>query len=238
MAKTLSIVTLIVCLATVVACSDDPMSPPPPSPFQQLTTCEAVVNNIEVGWNQRRTDKIDELLDESFVFYFAPGDVGGEIPPSWDRAAELATTEALFVSNTSEYTTGPVCKSVRVNLDNDELTWAPVPVPTSASGEVWHRTTVFYSFAFEMEPDNTYIAVSGAKVELTVREVEGGWRLVECRDITDSVVKDAYAASDKATSWGPIKALYDESRAGLATPLQSPSRTSESTLGSIKALYR
>ncbi len=204
------LVVLPMAVGLLAACSDDPTTPPPPVPapeFQPLTTREAVVNNIEVAWNQRRADKIDELLDENFVFYFVPGDVGGEIPPSWDRAVELETTEGLLTSNMDPTPAGPVCQQVRVDLANDELTWVEIPPTQTAFGEIWYSTTLFYRFTFEMEGDLTFIAPPGAKAEFVVRPIEGGWRLVEWRDTAGDYVS-THGSSEEAPTWGKVKALY------------------------------
>jgi hypothetical protein len=172
-----------------------------------LTSRNAVLNNVEVGWNNRRTDKIDELLDANFNFFFAPGDVGGDIPVSWDRALEMTTTEALFTSNTIPSPTVPVCKRVRVDLQYDNtLVWDPF-VPLSAPGETWYSAVMFYSFTFEMVPDITYIGQNGAKAEFTVRQVGDQWRLVEWRDLGSSIVATSSTEVSSST-WGSIKALY------------------------------
>jgi hypothetical protein len=46
---------------------------------------------------------------------------------------------------------------------------------------------VFYEFKFDMEPDDTYIAVPGARAQFTVRntgtEDAPLWKLVEMRDL-------------------------------------------------------
>ncbi len=206
---------LLAALAFVASCSEDDPARPSGNggtqAFQPLTSREAVLNNLELGWVKRNAGEIDDLLDENFTFYFAPGDVGGEIPASWNRAAELAATTALFTSNQVQYPTGPVCRSIRVDLlFDDDLTWTEVPIPVAAYGEVWYTATVPYTHTFEMLPDNTYIAVPGAGAELTVRQVEGGeWRLVVWRDLESTIVASSAAPAEEAeTTWGGIKALY------------------------------
>ena len=192
-------------------CDADPIRPEGPQAptFVPLTSRSAVLNNVEVGWNKRRADKIDDLLDANFIFFFAAGDVGGSIPSSWDRAEELATTEALFTSNTAPSPTGPVCRAVRIDLlYDDTLVWDPV-VPASAPSETWYTATMFYTFTFEMEPDNTFIAQNGAKAEFTVRQVGEEWRLVEWRDLGSTIVATSSGAeADQSTTWGGVKALY------------------------------
>ncbi len=202
-----------VLLLLLPACEEDPVAPSggqSTQSFLPLTTREAVLNNLELGWVKRNAGRIDELLDENFTFYFSPGDVGGGLPPSWNRAAELAATTALFTSNQVQYPVGPVCRSIRVDLQLDNVTWTEVPIPVAAYGEGWYTATVPYTYTFEMLPDNTYIAVPGAGAELTVRQVEGGqWRLVVWRDLESTIVASSAAPAEEAeTMWGGIKALY------------------------------
>ena len=175
-----------------------------------LTSRDAVLNNIEVGWNQRKPSAIDDLLDENFTFYFDPGDVGGDIPSSWNRATDLAATTALLQSNTVPPGSAPVCERVVIALDLDGLIWTEVPVIASISTltETWYSTIVSYSANFEMEGDNIYITVPGAKAQLTVREVEGGWRLVEWRDLAGQSGATASSRDPSASTWGKIKAIY------------------------------
>lgn len=205
-ARTLLLVMLL------SACDDDPAAPVDSSipAFMPLTSRSAVLNNVEVAWNQRRADKVDELLDANFTFFFAPRDVGGSIPASWDRPTEIASVSALLNSNTVPPASGPICTSVRVDLDLDDITWVEVPGPAAAVGEMSYTTTVFYSFTFEMEPDITFVAQNGAKAVFTVRQVGDEWRLVEWRDLGASMMNAIGSSAEAVPSstWGSIKALY------------------------------
>jgi hypothetical protein len=205
-------VLLLALLALIVGCSDDPTSPPPgeTQSFLPLTTRNAVLNNLELGWTQRKADKIDELLDDNFIFFFNEGDVGGEIPESWSRFEDLAATTALLESNTNPPSGVPVCREVRVDLVfDDDLEWTEVPVPATAVGEVWYTATVPYLFQFEMEGDLTFVQ-NDAKAQFTVRQDEAAWRLVEWRDLGESIraAGDVSVASTEANTWGGVKALY------------------------------
>jgi hypothetical protein len=214
----LCVAALLAGLALVPACESDPAQPGSNSSgntqsFLPLNTPDAVLNNIEVAWDNRVPSRIDELLDENFFFYFAPGDVGGEIPEQWDRATELAVTTALLNSNTVPPVEGPVCREVRVDLFLDEVEWVPLAPPADAPGEAWQTAIVYYECLFEMEPDFTYIAGPGAKAKLTVREIPVGnateWRLIEWRDLGYDFVAGAIRnAGASESTWGGIKALY------------------------------
>lgn len=176
-----------------------------------LTSKNAVLNNIEQSYNERRTDAFDELLDVDFAFFFSPGDVGGEIPEQWARADELDATSRWFFSNQqAPPPMDPVCTSIAVNLtyNPSTITWVEI-VPEDFPTETWYSTTVFYAFTFEMEPDITYLASPGSKAQFTVRPVEVGarteFRLVEWRDLGSNLIP---AANGSETTWGRIKALY------------------------------
>ena len=179
--------------------------------FTPLTSKSAVLDNLESAWNQRFPDQVDELLDDNFAFYFSPGDVGGNIPEQWDRATELATSTALFISNTTP-TTGPVCISVQVDIQSTNPQWIAV-VPEVAPEETWYTTTLVYSFTFEMDPGQTYSSAQGAKAQFTVRNAgtDGApdWRLVEWRDLGGlATFRIHQTASSRTATWGAIKALY------------------------------
>jgi hypothetical protein len=202
-------------LALVTACEDDPAQPAgDSSPYLPLTTRDAVLNNLEVAWDNRAPSKIDELLDDNFMFYFSPGDVYDGLPVDWSRTAEMAATNALFKSNTIPILNAPVCTSILLDLVLDGVTWDPIAPPAAALGEAWYTATVNYDFTFKIQPDLTYNSVPDAKVQLTVREVAVGegteWRLVEWRDLGNDLVANRQAAGTGEKTWGGIKALYDD----------------------------
>ena len=80
MRKFVCSVILLVSLALVPACEDDPTGCYDCDGFllgQQalpLTTREAVLNNIEYAYNKRVVSAYDELLDLEFTFFFSQGD--------------------------------------------------------------------------------------------------------------------------------------------------------------------
>jgi hypothetical protein len=207
---------LLCALLLLPACEDDPAAPEPgtgESPrLLPLTTRNAILNNIEVAWNRRDEVPIDELLDENYTFYFAPGDVGGDIPPQWSRATDLEATTRLFDSNQQpDPPADPVCVSVKFDLQFDPttITWVEIPAPVTAFGEVWYTTTVFYNFTLEVEPDVTLIPQNGAKAQFTVRSLGNEWRLVEIRDLGGDTRSVSSVAGVAENTWGAIKSLYD-----------------------------
>lgn len=171
---------------------DPPGDDPPPGPpleIKDLTEKWHVLNNIEYAYERRVKATYDELLNTDFTFFFAPGDVGGEIPAQWDRTEEVNATGRLFDSNAQgEPPVDPVCRDIRLDLqyDPDTMQWVEI-IPEDFPSETWYTTTVFYTFTFEMEPDDTYIAQPGARAQFTVRNTgtdqDPHWELVEFRDL-------------------------------------------------------
>lgn len=155
--------------------------------LEDLTQKSHVLNNIEYAYKYRNTEAYDNLVGDQFTFFFAPGDVGGEIPEQWDAPSETGATGRLFLSNQQDE--DPICRSIRLDLDLENIQWVEV-IPEAFPDEVWYSTFIFYTFTFEMEPDQTYIAQPGAKAQFTVRN-EGTasaphWQLVEFRDLGNS----------------------------------------------------
>ncbi len=214
--KWLPAILLVTTLALLPACEDtmdcddccDPCPPRTPWGFLSLTSRSAVLNNIEVAYAKRLSYRIDELLDADFVFYFDESDVGGEIPESWDRNTEMATTDALFTSNVAPNPTGPVCRQIRVDLvfNKKAMIWTET-IPVSYPDETWYATTVNYTFTFQMEGDITYIQ-NNAKAMFVVRPVGDEWRLVEWHDLGAPTVPSSAAGSSETKNWGAIKSLY------------------------------
>jgi hypothetical protein len=190
--RNLSVIGLAVLVAAMSSCifspekdTGDPVEPA--KKFEDLSQRSHVLNNIELAYNKRNITQYDRLLDDNFTFFFSTGDVGGGLPQSWGRADELVATTAMFDPN---YTGENRCKSIRMDLQfEDGVTWVEV-IPGSAPDEVWYTTTVFYEFKIDTEPDNTWLAVPGAKAQFTVRntgtESAPLWKLVEFRDLGES----------------------------------------------------
>lgn len=208
---------LFVVAASLLACDDttdpacDPCPPPAPT-FKSLRTREAVINNLELSYNNRNVARFEDLLDTAFTFYLAPGDVGGSIPPQWGRTDEMAITTLLFDASLDD-SRYPTCRRIRVNMDfEDGVDWIDV-LPAAFPTETWYAATVSYDFTIEMKPDNTYISAAGSSARLTVRnagtEDAPHWRLVEWWDLdAGSVLSRTTSRSSPQSSWGNIKALY------------------------------
>ena len=179
--------------------------------FQNLTEREHVLNNLELSYTQQSYSPFEKLLDPNFTFFFSPGDVGGNIPPQWGRIEELSVAELLFDRslNNPNY---PTCSSIRMDLKFESgVTWVS-GVPEDFPTETWYTATVYYEFTFEMEPDQTYIAVPGSQAQFTVRNAGTDdapqWRLVEMRDLGIDIAALRSGTGTEKTTWGGVKALY------------------------------
>lgn len=189
-------------LALGLACSDDSTTPPPPpeSAVRNLTQKSDVLANLEYAYNKRRADVYDDMLDNSFTFFYTEGDVGSGTPVQWGRDVESSVTTGLFNG----------ASDIDLTLSfHDGVTWS-----TQVSGsETWYYTTVFYHFTIKIG-DATYIPNSGAKAQFTVRDAgsQGDyahhWQLVEFRDLGGPSLALAIAAMTQPPTWGQVKALY------------------------------
>ena len=149
--KPLLLLMLIVLVAATASCLFDPEEKPPTDDppnnqkFENLSQQWHVLNNIELAYSKRRLDKYDQLLDNDFTFFLFSGDVGGDVPESWDRDTEVSANENLF---STEQPPAPLkrCLGIRMNIqweDNEgkpNLAWIELTPPNSS--ETWYTTTV------------------------------------------------------------------------------------------------
>jgi hypothetical protein len=157
--------------------------------LKDLKQKENVLNNILYAYKYRKWQVYNDLLGDQFTFFFAEGDVGGEIPEQWNGEDEINATTKLFDSNLSDGSEYPICRSIRLDLELDNIQWQEV-IPEGYPDETWYTTFIFYTFTFEMEPDQTWIAANGSRAQFTVRnvgtEAAPHWQLVEFRDLGTS----------------------------------------------------
>jgi hypothetical protein len=198
-------------IAVMVACgdeSDNPVVPPAPT-FQALTVRSAVLNNLEVAYNQRNIVQFEKLLDVDFTFYLSGIDVNEGLPAQWDRSVEISANTNLFSRDEDPQGRWPLCTSIQMNvIFDDTLTWIEVPGP----GETWYTTTLFYEFQIAVEPDTNFLPVPGAKAEFTVRNAGTDdapqWQLLEWHDIGAGTLFALRGSETEETTWGGVKSLY------------------------------
>ena len=149
--------------------------------FDPLITPESVISNMEKAYNARKIQEYKRLLDENFVFFGAPGDVGdGIVPEQWDRATEELVNEGLLNKNN----TGPyACQTIDMDIRmEDGISWTSSTAP---NGETWYTTSLNYQFRFEISPD-IFESLPNSRGDFTVRNAGTAeapqWRLVEFRD--------------------------------------------------------
>lgn len=191
--------------ALVMACGDDPVGTTPPllPKFENLSQRSNVLNNFELAFNKRNIDRYDQLVDANLVFTYEVYIAGVWTTQQWDRATDIAGNTALFGD------------AVKLDFDlnwEDGVAWAAIPA-TDASGETWYTTTVFYYFVIKIG-DTTYIANTGSKIEMTIRNAGTSssprWQLVKAHDLgepTVVAVANSTASTEPTTLW-QIESLY------------------------------
>ena len=210
MFKTPLLLVLIVSAIPILGCGeDDPVKEP--STYCPLSDCgtvtrELVLASLEASYNRKKTPEVDQLLDSDFVFFFAPADVGGNVPSQWGRAEEMFMTRRLFDQNPNQ----PGTWSIDVDLKFETgIQWVDV-IPAAFPDEVWYMATVPYEFSAQFESREAWITSSGAQAQFTVRNTGTSadplWKLVEWRDLD---VKDEQpTAFQIRKTWGGFKAGF------------------------------
>jgi hypothetical protein len=213
-------------LATALgACGNSPSAPAPiPSPvhrFETLSSRLAVLRNLELAYNMRRLDRVDQLLDQHYVFFLSDFDVSYGYPVQWARNFEVEYTGKLLDPHNGLYNFSEI--TFDLHLDDHPPVWEAITSDSlgadSLSGETWYRTGVNYSFTFTMDSGFVYTN-PGAPAIFVVRNsgttAAPRWRLVQCRDLENGCnFAVANGGGSPASihpcpvhSWGAVKALY------------------------------
>jgi len=150
--------------------------------------------------------KYDKFLDQDFVFYFAPADVGGGIPSQWGRTEELYVTSQFFDVSSPQLGTW----SIDVDLKFETgVQWVDV-IPAAFPDEVWYMATVPYEFSAQFESLEAWVTSPGAQAQFTVRNTgtaaDPAWKLVEWRDL--GVMDSRPRAFEIHKTWGGFKAGF------------------------------
>jgi hypothetical protein len=196
----------------LVSCEDDPQRPTGPIPtLPEAIAREDVLTLLQSACNDRHVTLYSKVLDADFTFYFAPGDVGGRVPPDWGRAEEMDAVGRMFKDSGSPGY--PRVTSLSMDIDFETtIQWVEV-IPASGAQESWFSATCFYDMVMAVSTGDDYITVPGTKAQFTVRnagtEAEPKWRLVEMRDLgAPTPAPLAAAASTEKVTWGGAKALF------------------------------
>jgi hypothetical protein len=206
-------VAVVFSLLLLAGCGSDSKKKPtdlePPLYFPQ-TSIANVLGNLRRSYHDRYFDEYRKLLDPSFVFVFAPQDVGGplHIPPSWGRPDDLDSTTRMFGDTVNR--DGYVTEEIQVTFDagTDE---------TTALNPNW-RKVVLSNVVLEVlcrnpsTQDLLIYIVAGDQADLyfvETDEIAPGtdqkiWKIVRWDD-----KPIAWAAPKVATAtWGKVKAIW------------------------------
>lgn len=181
--------------------------------YQDLNCRDDVLINLDLSYNNRNYAEFEKLLDNEFLFYFSEADhSGGQVPISWDRAAETAATTNLFDPNLP----GPLrATGVYVHLSYPAGEWTSVPVIDIHDPDLrtWYSKEVVYNITVQTVSGVDYKG-NNLKAQFLIRQVEidgkQTWQIVLWRDIGyDDQSFDVSASSAVLeNTWGLIKALY------------------------------
>ena len=69
-----------------------------PPAYEDLKQRDDVLINLELAYNEKNSPRVEQLLNEDFVFFFGAQDIseGNVGVTQWDRADEITATENLF----------------------------------------------------------------------------------------------------------------------------------------------
>jgi len=200
----------IACLV-FTACDDDPAEPKKvtPSAYQDLTQEWHVLNNLAEAYDDKNVTRFEELLDAaSFVFYFDPGDVGGQlnIPTQWDYAAELQSATNMFTGEPG-LNDNPILTIDLFLFDIENVAWSDVSAHPDFPGETLREAVVRYDYFIDTTKDLQHITAGEPVARLIVRNVGGTWKIARWYDQPGGALLRAGASTEEST-WGQVKALY------------------------------
>ncbi len=199
-------------LFLITACSEDTVRVvvEPAAPFEAAATEDLVVVHLVKAWNELNDPEYVRLLDDEFVFFFAPQEVEdiGQ-GPAWDRTRDVQSVDNMFNSQPGTRPNGdpqaPV-QTIVLELIAQGPGWTS-EVPDEFTGTV-ART-------FEVELSVTYTngdisEVSGrqefylapAQESIDGEDVDV-FRLKYWRDLGRDEVK-----STSRDSWGSVKGRF------------------------------
>lgn len=187
MFKRIASTALIVLLVgSMSSCIFDPEPKPPDEkkadPWPELTTKEAVLTTLSRAYNERNISRYASIFDQdNFVFHFAPGDVGGDVPEQWGYTEEYNSANNMF-SGAGGTKDNPVL-SIELTLSGiTGATWTGVE-DSRFPGETLKQATINYTYYIDTEADIQFITSGAPKAQFILREVDGKWQLVTWFDV-------------------------------------------------------
>jgi hypothetical protein len=186
----LILLSLIVAAGLTTSCILDPKEEkggdkdPTPVVFKDLSQKDHVLDNLELAYNERRTDEYDKLLDESFTFIFSEADFSsGEVEfAQWNRADEVGSSEQMLNENSSA---DDKVVSIDLKIDFPEDSWTEQPANEDHPDESWYFQTVDYNLVIKTQNSWEYRAL-GKKAQFYIRwatyDKGEHWRIILWRD--------------------------------------------------------
>jgi hypothetical protein len=176
------LVALLACL--VMSCGDDGTGPPPKSTlptYMNLAEKWHVLNNLQLSYNELRSDKYIEILDpDDFIYYLAPS---SGPPDQWGYSEEVTIANHMLNKQGSN----PILSIDLELVDFREAMWVEVD-PTNSPG--WFKTVVVYHYVIETQNGTIYSTSGNPAAEFVVHQVDDNgteeWRLIRWRDLADA----------------------------------------------------
>ncbi|NIM19295.1 MAG: hypothetical protein GTO51_02840 [Candidatus Latescibacteria bacterium] len=155
--------------------------PPPDTPWPSLKEKDNVFPYLKRTYEGMDYFHYEILLDEAFIFRFGVDDVGGDIPESWDRTKDLASTKNMLTGfSVPEY--GAITNFTLILTP--EGPWIEVPkTEPPYEGEIWYQRTVEYTLIVTTTKDYTLQGLD-LRALFIVRydDNEEIWRIVQWND--------------------------------------------------------
>ena len=170
-----AIIGAVLITSSLIGCSNDEDGTPYPRHYQPTTPAN-VLQNIAVAFNDRHDGLLKDMINDDFVFYFDPRDVGSNppgseylIPESWTRAEFLKAATNMFKK----------AYQITLTIYTDGIN-DPRPEETEYGAE-----NVPAELLVMIEELNGYMAKGSCAFEFERYSAEGGskcWRLTAWRD--------------------------------------------------------
>jgi hypothetical protein len=170
---------------------------------------DAVVANLVTAYQQRNLVTYDGLLGGEFVFGFSMEDVASGLPSGYDRAQDLAVTQAMFSGQPPDGEPIPPITDFEVVLTPTDGDWS-TEVPAELAGTQVRRYTAHMAVSFS---DGRVVVVEGIQQFYVEETSSGVWQLRFWQDLG----VPAKRPSDPI-SWGRLKAgSFDPVATGAET---------------------